>query len=70
MSEELQRRDQILLYIKKCIRDNGSPPTRREIADRFGFSSANAAQEQLVKMAAAGMIVLTPRTSRGIQVVG
>jgi len=42
------------------------PPTRKEIADAFGFASANAAECHLRALAAKGFIELSPATSRGI----
>ena len=59
----------ILAYIRKCVEVYGLPPTRREIANEFHYSSANAAQCHLKSMAEAGLIELTPRVSRGIRLV-
>ena len=43
------------------------PPTRAEIADFFGFKSANAAEEHLKALAKKGFIEMIPGTSRGIR---
>ena len=41
------RQSQIFDLIKEKIADTGMPPTRAEIAEFFGFKSANAAEEHL-----------------------
>ena len=43
------------------------PPTRAEIAEKFGFKSANAAEEHLRALQRKGAIDLIPGASRGIQ---
>lgn len=47
MSDLTPRQRQILKLIQQCIAENGMPPTRAEIAQEFGFKSANAAEEHL-----------------------
>ena len=37
------RQTEILAFIKRCLEDNGYPPTRAEIAQELGFKSPNAA---------------------------
>lgn len=61
------RQRQILKLIQQCIADNGMPPTRAEIAQEFGFKSANAAEEHLRALQRKGVIDLIPGASRGIQ---
>lgn len=63
------RQQQILNFIKRCIQDNGIPPTRADIASAMGFRSPNAAEDHLKALAKKGAIVLTPGTSRGIRVI-
>ena len=41
------RQAEILAFIKRCLEDNGFPPTRAEIAQELGFKSPNAAEEHL-----------------------
>lgn len=41
------RQAEILGFIKRCLEDNGFPPTRAEIAQELGFKSPNAAEEQI-----------------------
>ncbi|WP_394173871.1 transcriptional repressor LexA [Thalassotalea litorea] len=62
-----KRQSQIFDLIKEKIADTGMPPTRAEIADFFGFKSANAAEEHLKALAKKGFIEMLPGTSRGIR---
>ncbi|TKB45544.1 transcriptional repressor LexA [Thalassotalea mangrovi] len=61
------RQSQIFDLIKEKIADTGMPPTRAEIAEFFGFKSANAAEEHLKALAKKGFIEMLPGTSRGIR---
>ncbi|MEW6989832.1 transcriptional repressor LexA [Colwelliaceae bacterium 6441] len=61
------RQEQIFDLIKENIANTGMPPTRAEIADFFGFKSANAAEEHLKALAKKGYIDMLPGTSRGIR---
>jgi len=61
------RQQQIFDLIKDKISETGMPPTRAEIAEFFGFKSANAAEEHLKALAKKGYIHMLPGTSRGIQ---
>ena len=61
------RQEQIFDLIKENISETGMPPTRAEIADFFGFKSANAAEEHLKALAKKGYIEMLPGTSRGIR---
>ncbi|WP_371374772.1 transcriptional repressor LexA [Thalassotalea aquiviva] len=62
-----KRQQQIFDLIKEKIADTGMPPTRAEIAEYFGFKSANAAEEHLKALAKKGFIEIIPGTSRGIR---
>ena len=42
-----KRQQEIFDFILESIGVNGAPPTRVEIADHFGFKSANAAEDHL-----------------------
>jgi repressor LexA len=61
------RQQQIFDFIREKISDTGMPPTRAEIAEFFGFKSANAAEEHLKALAKKGYIEMLPGTSRGIR---
>ncbi len=62
------RQTEILAFIKRCLEDNGYPPTRAEIAQELGFKSPNAAEEHLKALARKGAIERTPGASRGIRI--
>jgi repressor LexA len=64
------RQSEILAFIKRCLEDNGFPPTRAEIAQELGFKSPNAAEEHLKALARKGAIEMTPGASRGIRIPG
>ncbi|MFC2973626.1 transcriptional repressor LexA [Azotobacter bryophylli] len=70
MSKLTPRQVEILAFIKRCLEDNGYPPTRAEIAKALGFKSPNAAEEHLKAMARKGAIEMTPGASRGIRIPG
>jgi len=61
-----QRQQEIFDFIIDCIASNGAPPTRVEIAQHFGFKSANAAEDHLKALNKKGHIELRSGTSRGI----
>ena len=70
MSEFLtNRQTSILKFIKLFSFDKGYPPTRQEIADHFGFKSANAAQCHIEALVKKRKIELRRFTARGIWVV-
>lgn len=61
--------ERILDYIEDCVEGMGRPPTRVEIAEKFGFRSTNAADQHLRLLAKKGRIKLVPGKHRGIQLV-
>ena len=61
-----KRQQEIFDHILECMATNGAPPTRVEIADHFGFKSANAAEDHLKALDKKGHIELRSGTSRGI----
>lgn len=67
MPDLTPRQAEILALIRDSLERSGRPPTRAELADHFGFRSANAAEEHLRALARKGAIELIPGTSRGIQ---
>lgn len=70
MRELTPRQEEILNLIRERIETTGLPPTRAEIAERFGFSSPNAAEQHLKGLAKKGVLDLVPGTSRGIRLRG
>ncbi|MCL2524063.1 MAG: transcriptional repressor LexA [Betaproteobacteria bacterium] len=63
------RQQEILDFIKNSLEMLGAPPTRAEIAQAFGFASANAAEDHLKALAKKGVIILEPGSARGIRLV-
>jgi repressor LexA len=61
------RQQEVLEFIATAVAESGMPPTRVEIARRFGFRSINAAEQHLRALARKGAIDLMPGTSRGIR---
>jgi repressor LexA len=64
------RQQQILELIQDHIAETGYPPTRKDIARIFGFSSANAAEDHLRALEKKGYIEILPGVSRGVRLVG
>ena len=58
-----------LAFIVKSQRENQMPPTRTEIAQHFGWKSANAAQDHLEALERKGAIRLRKNVARGIFVL-
>ena len=63
------RQKEILDYIARQVVVIGRPPTRKEIADYFGFASPNAAQDHLVAIQKKGFIRLGSGKARAIEVL-
>ena len=59
----------ILRFIREYAAAQGFPPTRKEICERFGFASHNAAQSHLEALARLGAISIRRGTARGIRVL-
>lgn len=62
------RQREVLAFLKKFTQEKGYPPTRKDIADHFGWSSTNAAQDHLRAMAKKGFVFIGNRQARGISV--
>lgn len=67
MTKLTSRQQEIFNLIRSHIDETGYPPTRAEIAEVFGFRSANAAEEHLKALARKGAIEMVPGASRGIR---
>ena len=66
MKKITDRQLEVLTFLKEYRVQEGYPPTRRDITDKFQFRSPNAAEEHLRALARKGYIKLIPNTSRGI----
>ncbi|GAB4288256.1 MAG: transcriptional repressor LexA [Thiohalomonadaceae bacterium] len=67
MHDLTPRQAEILELIRQTVEETGIPPTRAEIAEAFGFSSPNAAEQHLRALARKGVIDMVPGASRGIR---
>ncbi len=63
-----KKQEQILQYLKDHIRENGFPPSVREICKAFNFSSPRAGQKYLEALEEQGHIERQNK-SRGIKIV-
>ncbi|MHB0982103.1 MAG: transcriptional repressor LexA [Thiobacillus sp.] len=70
MRDLTRRQEEIFSLIREWIETTGLPPTRAEIAQHFGFSSPNAAEQHLKVLARKGALDLVPGMSRGIRLKG
>ena len=66
MKNLTERQKEILDLIKSYIGDYGFPPTRADISKKFGFKSANAAEQHLRAIEKKGFIKILSGASRGI----
>jgi repressor LexA len=59
----------VLLFIQDKIKQEGFPPTIREIAASFGFSSTGTVRDYLAALKKKGYLKITPKKSRCIDLV-
>ena len=64
------RRQSILTFIQERALIHGQPPSLAEIAAACGLASRGAARKQVLALAEAGLIKLTPGQARGIRPAG
>lgn len=67
MSELTPRRQSILAFIRERAFVHGQPPSLAEIATACGLASRGAARKQVLALAEAGLVELTPGQARGIR---
>ena len=68
MNPLTDRQQLILDWVQQHIDRTGMPPTRAEIAQGLGFSSASSAEDHLRALEKKGAIAMLPGTSRGIRI--
>ena len=70
MKKELtERQNNILIFIKDFLRENGFPPTLREIGKNFGISSTFGVKRHLDALEKKGFIRIESNASRGIAIM-
>lgn len=68
MKQPLKKRQQeVLAYIRDCIRDGGTPPSSRELMAHFGFKSPRAVTDHLNTLERKGYINRPNRNARNIR---
>ncbi len=63
------RQNEILIFIKEFVRENGYPPTLREIGSRFQISSTFGVKRHLDALEKKGYVVIERNASRGIRII-
>lgn len=63
------RQHQIWQLLQDALATTGRPPTRMELAQRLGFRSPNAVEQQLRALARKGWIALEPGINRNIRLL-
>ncbi len=61
------RQKEILEFIDRAIRENGFPPTLREICKTFSISSTNGARYHIHRLKKMGYLDIDPGKSRGVK---
>jgi len=64
-----ERQKEILDYIEKKVREDGAPPTIREIGKKFSFSSTGSVRDHLKALVDKKYIECMPGVSRGIRLL-
>ncbi len=64
------RQEQVLNYIRECVRANGYPPTVREICAALELSSPSTVHAHLANLERLGLIKRDPTKPRALDVVG
>ncbi len=64
-----ERQEQILQFIREFTREEGSPPTLREIGSAVGISSTSVVDYNLNALAKKGYLTRNPHVSRGIRII-
>jgi repressor LexA len=62
------RQEQVLAYIRECLRDNGYPPTVREICTALELSSPSTVHAHLANLERLGLIKRDPSKPRALDV--
>ena len=63
------RQNEILIFIKDFLRENGFPPTLREMGKRFQISSTFGVKRHLDALEKKGYLKIESNASRGIAIV-
>lgn len=67
--ELTQKQLKVLKFIYRQIRQTNLPPTIREIAEQFGFSSTGTVRDYLKALTEKGFIKISSKKSRAIELI-
>jgi len=70
MKTVTHRQKEVLDFIRTRADSNQMPPTLREIAEHFGWSSPSAAQEHVTALRRKGLLEPRKRAARSLRLVG
>ena len=62
--------DKVLAFVEQASALSGPPPTIKEIAQHFGWSSTSTAQQHLAALQKKGRLARTPKSPRSLRVTG
>lgn len=65
MKDLTEKQADILAWMRGYARDNGMPPTVREIGDAFGMRSTNGVHDHLRALKRKGYVRHSPGCARG-----
>lgn len=68
MADLTPRQAEILQFIQRTVRQDGYPPSQRDIALHFGFAQ-NAARDHLLALEKKGQIEISPNGARAIRLL-
>lgn len=69
MSASLTKtQSKVLAYVERAAVQNGRPPTMKEVAGHFGWSSTSTAQQHLGALERKGHLSRTPKSARSLRV--
>lgn len=69
MGKRKEREDRILVYMEKCIREKGYPPTVREICTALDVKSTSTVHKDLEALVSEGRIIKDPSKPRALQII-
>lgn len=69
VQQGVERREEMLSFIRNHIESKGYAPTIKEIADEVGPKSSNVVRGHLRRLEDEGRIRMTPNTARSIVVL-
>lgn len=65
-----ERQNQVYEFLRSYIREQGKPPTIKEVGRHLGIRSTNGVYKMLVALETKGYIKRTPHEARGLEIVG